>query len=185
MGFGEGSGEARGKKERIAVPAMPMPLAVICCILNFLVPGLGTMIAGFAACCCSRNEDMGCSWKCGSCMISLLVGLLQLLFTVLLFLGWIWSCIWGVSFIGMSKEYYHDNPVNQDGQAISQNAAGVSAVTVVTRQPGSVYPYGYGLFTAQSQPVGYPPQPPAYSSPIPPQPSAPPADDPPPPYTRY
>lgn len=83
------------------------------------------------------------------------------------------------------EEYYHDNPVNQDGQAISQNAAGVSAVSVVTRQPGSVYPYGYGLFTAQSQPVGHPPQPPAYSSPVPPQPSAPPPDDPPPPYTPY
>lgn len=41
-GHGMGSGLARGKTERVAVPAMPMWLAIICCILNFLIPGLGT-----------------------------------------------------------------------------------------------------------------------------------------------
>ena len=40
-GWGEGGGEARGKTMRVAVPAMPMPLAILCCVLNFLVPGLG------------------------------------------------------------------------------------------------------------------------------------------------
>ncbi|WAR26651.1 STUM-like protein [Mya arenaria] len=69
-GVGEGAGNARGKTKRIAVPAMPMPIAVICCILNFLVPGFGTMLAGFSVCCCSRNEDMDCCSKFGSCMMS-------------------------------------------------------------------------------------------------------------------
>ena len=32
---------ARDKQERIAVPAMPMPAAIVCCILNFLIPGSG------------------------------------------------------------------------------------------------------------------------------------------------
>jgi hypothetical protein len=39
MGLGEGSGgriRARAKKDRKYIPAMPMPLAVLCCILNFL-----------------------------------------------------------------------------------------------------------------------------------------------------
>ena len=40
-GHGMGSGLARGKTERVAVPAMPMWMAIICCILNFLIPGLG------------------------------------------------------------------------------------------------------------------------------------------------
>ena len=41
-GSGEGSGEDyKGKTERLAVPAMPAPAAVICCVLNFLIPGFG------------------------------------------------------------------------------------------------------------------------------------------------
>lgn len=42
-GGGMGSGKARGKTMRTAVPAMPMPLAILCCVLNFLVPGLGNV----------------------------------------------------------------------------------------------------------------------------------------------
>ena len=40
-GHGDGSGDYKGKTDRIAVPAMPMPMAVICCVLNFLIPGFG------------------------------------------------------------------------------------------------------------------------------------------------
>ena len=40
-GQGDGAGTARGKTERVAVPAMPMWLAITCCVLNFLIPGFG------------------------------------------------------------------------------------------------------------------------------------------------
>ena len=41
-GSGQGSGEDyKGKTERLAVPAMPAPVAVLCCVLNFLIPGFG------------------------------------------------------------------------------------------------------------------------------------------------
>jgi uncharacterized membrane-anchored protein YitT (DUF2179 family) len=40
-GVGRGSGHYKGKSDRIAVPAMPLPMALICCVLNFLIPGLG------------------------------------------------------------------------------------------------------------------------------------------------
>ena len=46
MGKGEGSGDGKGQRDedqRIAVPALPMPVAVLCCILNFLIPGLGKL----------------------------------------------------------------------------------------------------------------------------------------------
>lgn len=39
--MGRGEVSARGKQGRIAVPAMPRPMAILCCVLNFLVPGLG------------------------------------------------------------------------------------------------------------------------------------------------
>ena len=52
-GHGMGSGLARGKTERVAVPAMPMWMAIICCILNFLIPGLGKETSDRVA----RNAD--------------------------------------------------------------------------------------------------------------------------------
>lgn len=147
-GFGEGSGQARGKTERVAVPAMPMPLAILCCILNFLVPGLGTILAGFSVCCCARNEDMsGCS-RLGSCCISFAIGILQLFTVALLLLGWVWSCMWGVFFIGMSTEYYHDNPPDR-GPVISQQPAPVGNMDIQAGHP--IYTYG-------TQAGGYQPQ---------------------------
>ncbi|KAL4226791.1 hypothetical protein ACF0H5_014770 [Mactra antiquata] len=154
-GHGVGAGTARGKTERVAVPAMPMPLAILCCIINFLIPGLGTILAGFTACCCARNEDMsGCS-RIGSFCISFSIGILQLLTTALLLLGWIWSCVWGVFFLGMSAEYYHDNPV---GGGTVLHPSGQTTVVV---QPGSAgYQYGY---PTQQPPQGYNQPQPGYS----------------------
>lgn len=169
MGYGEGhglgTGMARGKTERVAVPAMPMPLAILCCVLNFLIPGLGTILAGFSVCCCSRNEDMSTGSRVGSFCISFAIGLLQLLTTLLLLLGWIWSCVWGVFFLGMSAEYYHDNP--PDGGTVIHPGGGQTTVVV---QPGTAgYAYGYPTQPVQSyqgygqqqypgyQQSGYPP----------------------------
>ena len=45
-GAGEGAGGYKGKSERFFIPAMPMPAAIICCILNFLIPGLGKVASG-------------------------------------------------------------------------------------------------------------------------------------------
>ncbi|KAH3893371.1 uncharacterized protein LOC127860008 [Dreissena polymorpha] len=162
MGSGTGHGEARGKTERIAVPAMPMPLAIICCILNFLVPGLGTIIAGFSAFCCSRNEDISCCNRLGSCMLNFGIGLLQLLTSVILLLGWVWSCFWGTFFIGMSSEYYKDNPVG--GGTVLHTGQG-QAVLI---QPGSAnYPRCYPTQAqGQGQPTSFPAQPyPSYHGP--------------------
>ncbi|XP_060585097.1 protein SPEC3-like [Ruditapes philippinarum] len=216
MGFGEGQGfgmgMARGKTERVAVPAMPMPLAILCCVLNFLVPGLGTILAGLSVCCCSRNEDMSAGSQIGSCCISFGIGLLQLLLTVLLLIGWIWSCVWGVFFLGMSAEYYHDNPV---GGGTVLRPGGTQTTVVV--QPGSAgYQYGYPAsqpaqtyagysqqpqqgYPSPQQPQGYPPaqqgypppqqqgyQPPpqGYAQPYNPQQSTPGFGEAPPPYTE-
>ncbi|KAK3588569.1 hypothetical protein CHS0354_026174 [Potamilus streckersoni] len=186
---------ARGKTERIAVPAMPMPMAVICCVLNFLVPGFGTILAGLSVFCCSRNEDMACYTRCGSCCISLGIGLLQLLTLPLLLLGWIWSCIWGVSFLGMSAEYYHDNPLS--GGTVLPNgssAAHPQGIVIIQHQPQA---QGYG----QRQQFGQPyyingptpvPQPPPYQGVSNITPTAPPIgegqtypNEPPPPYDYH
>lgn len=141
-GHGMGSGLARGKTERVAVPAMPMWLAIICCILNFLIPGLGTIVAGFSTFCCARNEDMTAASRVGSCCISFFIGFLQLITIALLLFGWIWSCVWGVFFIGMSAEYYHDNPPdNAHGTVVTQPTAQSTIIVQPTPSgPGGYYP---------------------------------------------
>lgn len=111
-GSGLGSGDYKGKTERVWFPALPIPLAIVCCVFNFLIPGLGSAIAGVSVFCCARNEDMDNSAKTLSCFASCGIGFLQLLTTVLLFIGWFWSCFWGVTYIMMSIEYYHNNRVD-------------------------------------------------------------------------
>ena len=47
-----------------------------------------------------------------SCCVSFGIGLLQLLTTVLCFIGWIWSCVWGGFFIvssGTEDPRYNDS----------------------------------------------------------------------------
>lgn len=135
-GGGDGAGEDyKGKTERLAVPAMPAPAAVVCCVLNFLIPGFGTVCAGFSSFCCSRNEDMSGGERFASCCVSFGIGLLQLLTTVLCFIGWIWSCVWGGFFIVSSAEYYHNNKVDVDEQR--QRALAQSTGVVIIAQPGT------------------------------------------------
>ncbi|KAL5014041.1 hypothetical protein ScPMuIL_008311 [Solemya velum] len=160
---------ARGKTERLAVPAMPMGVAILCCVLNILLPGIGTMVAGLSPFCCARNEDMGCGERCGSCYIGFLIGFLQLILVPLLFIGWIWSIIWGISFIGMSGEYYRDTTMS--GVVIS------TPVTVISNPPPppqNISP-PFPQYPAQTRYTQYPPDP-RTGYPIP-------EYDPPPPYT--
>ncbi|XP_069142048.1 proline-rich proteoglycan 2-like [Argopecten irradians] len=167
-GIGDGTLRARGKKKRIYIPALPMPLATLCCVLNFILPGLGTIVAGLCVCCCSRNEDMGGGEQCGSCTLSILIGLLQLILTALV-IGWVWSCVWGVMMIGMSTEYYHDNPahsdtssypVNPEHQGNPGNQYGSPGQTGVP--PNQTYPYQQGQSGYQPGPGGYQPAPGGY-----------------------
>lgn len=184
--MGRGEVRVRGKQGRIAVPAMPRPMAILCCVLNFIVPGLGTIIAGFTVCCCARSEDMTYCEKMSSFCISFWIGILQILTLPVLLLGWIWSCVWGVSFIGMSNEYYVDNPVIDNGHVISANqshpvtsaprpqAHGYPRAT--TQQPAAQGGYYPGYQQQPQQPYhGYgAPQGPQYVA----TPSAPPPEEP-------
>ena len=54
-GYGEGHGDGeggtsgrraqlKGRSDRVTIPALPMPTAIICCVLNFLIPGLGKLV---------------------------------------------------------------------------------------------------------------------------------------------
>ena len=62
------------------------------------------MIASVGVLCCAKTEDMNFKEKCGSCCMVFGIGILQLLLVACFLIGWIWSCIWGITFIGMSSK---------------------------------------------------------------------------------
>lgn len=117
---------------RGSIPIMPMPLAVFCCIWNFVFPGMGelnilhlyrglnrgattetwiifcafisgTVMASFCVFCCA-NPGQSAGGKFGCFCLNFWIGWLQL-FTVWIFLiGWIWSIMWGWAFIALSGD---------------------------------------------------------------------------------
>ena len=62
----------------------------------------GSMIASLGVLCCAKTGDMTFKEKCGSCCTVFGIGVLQLLLVACFLIGWVWSCIWGITFIGMS-----------------------------------------------------------------------------------
>ncbi|XP_041349286.1 protein SPEC3-like [Gigantopelta aegis] len=119
-------GDGRKMNERLTVPAIPLPMAIACCALNFLIPGSGTVLAGFTSLCYAQ-DDMGVGLRCASCCIGFAVGLLQLLTLGVFLLGWIWSCIWGLGFLGMSIKYSQVSPLSATAHVIP---------SIVVQQPG-------------------------------------------------
>ncbi|XP_045165831.2 uncharacterized protein LOC123529531 [Mercenaria mercenaria] len=113
------------KDDRYVVPALPMPVAIFCCVLNFVIPGFGSMAASLCVLCCAKTDDMTCGEKLGSCCTVFGIGVLQLLLVACFLIGWIWSCIWGITFIGMSASYYDDDDdeYNDDYYTDSNNPA--------------------------------------------------------------
>lgn len=81
-----------------AIPTMPLPIAVICCIFNIVVPGLGTLISSFCSCCCGQPRNGSRLRAFG---LNLVSALLQML-TFVVIVGWIWSIVWGMTFVQLS-----------------------------------------------------------------------------------
>ncbi|XP_076813417.1 protein stum homolog isoform X2 [Clavelina lepadiformis] len=88
---------------RNAIPELPIALAIVLCIVNFLLPGIGTIIAGFSVLCCGNVGQSG-GGRFGTFCINFWVGIAQLLLLGFFFLGWVWSIMWGVAFIAIATE---------------------------------------------------------------------------------
>mmetsp|Transcript_20813 Transcript_20813/g.23536 ORF Transcript_20813/g.23536 Transcript_20813/m.23536 type:complete len:140 (-) Transcript_20813:578-997(-) len=85
----------RSLQETHGLPVLSVKLAYVCCVINFIVPGVGTMISSFA---CSQRHNPQCIGK------HFFVGLVQLATAILIF-GWVWSMIWGCSLVSISKKF--------------------------------------------------------------------------------
>ncbi|CAH1784965.1 unnamed protein product [Owenia fusiformis] len=122
-------------KSAIYLPRMNMCWAVVCCIFNFIFPGLGTLISGFSVCfCCVKTDDLTKSDMVLSVVTCTILGLLQMALTPLIFFGWIWSCLWGCAFIGASDTEYHGSSGDNNGESTAPTSN-----NIVSTQP---YPCG-------------------------------------------
>lgn len=84
-----------------AIPSMPLPLAIIACILNIILPGTGTLLSAFSVFCCGTTTRI--SRPVVACLLNVLSALLQLA-TFLLIVGWVWSITWGMAFVQLAYE---------------------------------------------------------------------------------
>uniref|UniRef100_T1JGT2 Protein SPEC3 n=1 Tax=Strigamia maritima TaxID=126957 RepID=T1JGT2_STRMM len=83
---------------RKAVPTMPLPLAIVCCVLNVFLPGTGTLVSAFAVWCHYATEYEN---KSRAFANNVLAAFLQVL-TLVIIVGYIWSILWGVTFVTLS-----------------------------------------------------------------------------------
>ncbi|UJR15512.1 hypothetical protein I4U23_002453 [Adineta vaga] len=83
---------------RRAVPQMPRVLAIICFVLNLILPGTGTLISAFAVFCCGKQDY---EKNIVACLYNILAAILQGA-TIFILVGWIWSVRWGILFVQLS-----------------------------------------------------------------------------------
>ncbi|CAF0771115.1 unnamed protein product [Brachionus calyciflorus] len=85
---------------RRAIPIMPKYLAILCCILNILFPGLGTFISSFTIFCCASHK---CDTNLKAFLTNFLAFILQLCSAIIL-IGWVWSIKYGLLFVHLSDQ---------------------------------------------------------------------------------
>lgn len=101
---------------RAAIPVMPLPVAVLCLILNIFVPGLGTVLSGLVSICTTKGDVSNFDRVRILCM-NCWVGLMQLGTVVFLAIGWVWSIVWGCAMVGLAdsqrlQSYPIDTPMD-------------------------------------------------------------------------
>lgn len=83
---------------RKALPVLPLFVAIPLAILS-IVPGLGTLIAAFLSLCFPHASGS----KCKGFFVNIAAALLQVI-TAPIMVGWIWSCIWGMTMIQLARK---------------------------------------------------------------------------------
>ncbi|BFZ07377.1 hypothetical protein BsWGS_10416 [Bradybaena similaris] len=117
---------------RDSIPAMSKCVASVCLVFNIFLPGAGTLFAGLSVLCCSHvrpKEDSKIHCIC----VNAGVALVQFLLTFLFLLGWIWSIMWGIAFLSVSKQFYyrtHDEKDAQEYNGVNQTCPEISNTSI-------------------------------------------------------
>ncbi|XP_045187421.2 uncharacterized protein LOC123545166 [Mercenaria mercenaria] len=91
---------------RVAIPYLPLWVAVLCLLLNILIPGSGTILSGLCILCCAKSRVPP---KYDPDPVLLIcvntwVGIAQLFTVTFLLVGWFWSIAWGIRMVILSLE---------------------------------------------------------------------------------
>ena len=83
------------------VPHVGKPVAIVAAVLNFILPGFGTMVAA-----CAASDTVS--------KAQLMIALFQFLTTFVL-IGWIWAIYWGYLIVKKAMAVGTMHPPNQMG----------------------------------------------------------------------
>ncbi|XP_077995583.1 uncharacterized protein LOC144449049 [Glandiceps talaboti] len=132
----------RDRTLKLCVPMFPMCFAATCLIFNIVIPGLGSMLAGLGALfCCNKTS---CGLRVAHFCFNFWCGVFQLAFAILI-VGWIWSVLWGLMYVGFAL----DDDEKDDQRSSRQRRHNPRAQRAV------VYPYPLGV--SPPPPPGSPP----------------------------
>ena len=83
------------------VYTLKYPLAILCLVLNIILPGWGTMISASVCTHAIPDYEGGkCNCNCGT----FADGMIQFYLSPLIF-GWIWSILFGIALFKKSREF--------------------------------------------------------------------------------
>ncbi|XP_045187275.2 protein stum homolog isoform X3 [Mercenaria mercenaria] len=94
------SGEKHGPLFK-SMPKLPLAAAVICCLLNIIVPGFGTLISAFTVLC---GAPTALNRKTAAFLFNLLSAFLQMV-TFIIIVGWVWSILWGMNMVTLAMNW--------------------------------------------------------------------------------
>uniref|UniRef100_A0A1I7ZGZ1 Protein DETOXIFICATION n=1 Tax=Steinernema glaseri TaxID=37863 RepID=A0A1I7ZGZ1_9BILA len=111
-----------------AIPFLPVPAAIVCLVLNVILPGSGTIISGFSALCMGQPRiNFKEGRKLVTLIVNFLVGISQFFTITFLFVGWFWSIAWGGLIIIHSMQYREALQIRR------QEAVATAAIEALTK----------------------------------------------------
>uniref|UniRef100_A0A914UJK4 Protein SPEC3 n=1 Tax=Plectus sambesii TaxID=2011161 RepID=A0A914UJK4_9BILA len=111
-----------------AIPFLPVPVAIVCLILNVIIPGSGTILCGICALCMGQPRiNMKEGRKIVTLIVNFMVGVSQFFTITFLLVGWFWSIAWGGLIITHSMQY------REALQQRRQEAVATAAIEALTK----------------------------------------------------
>ncbi|XP_060596834.1 protein stum homolog isoform X2 [Ruditapes philippinarum] len=85
----------------LSIPKLPISAAVTFCLLNIVLPGVGTFISAFTVLC---GAPTALNKRTAAFLFNLLSAFLQMI-TFIIIVGWVWSILWGMNMVTLAMNW--------------------------------------------------------------------------------